>query len=335
MSRPQTRPGNVNKHPGNIVREANQIQRQSKEEVAAEKNRKELEKADRAAAEEKSRTMIVAAEDAMAIQQKTQVKGPPKLVRPCMVVSKKSTNLAKAVEQPAATGEFQSFHTNLKQVISSDLTGHIPDWAEKVASHAQLKPSAPPSVRVSGKTARPAESDVDLDEEPEEYSEPAPKAQRGKNIVHLKEKPKVTSRGKKRSLPVPDEIELSAEGLEDPDAAEELEILEDPEADEEPENLEDLDDGADSDFKMLEDEEDDGSDSAMVVNKASMARCTSSMSVDVSEQKPATKQAKGRTTRIKAEAKTEPEPEAVASENIRVKLKKCKARNVHLPSGVL
>ncbi|KAG2739995.1 hypothetical protein P692DRAFT_20754477 [Suillus brevipes Sb2] len=59
------------------------------------------------------------------------------------------------------------------------------------------------------------------------------------------------------------------------------------------------------------------------------------MSVDVSEQKPATKQAKGRTTRIKAEAKTEPEPEAVASENIRAKLKKCKARNAHLPSGVL
>ncbi|KAG2037357.1 hypothetical protein BDR03DRAFT_1010822 [Suillus americanus] len=86
---------------------------------------------------------------------------------------------------------------------------------------------------------------------------------------------------------------------------------------------------------MLEDEEDDRSDSVMVVNKASMARCTSSMLIDVSEQKPATKQAKGRTTRIKAEAKTEPEPEAVASENIRVKLKKCKARNAHLPSGVL
>lgn len=59
------------------------------------------------------------------------------------------------------------------------------------------------------------------------------------------------------------------------------------------------------------------------------------MLVDVSEQKPTTKQAKGRTTSIKAEVKTEPEPEAVASENIRVKLKKGKARNVHLPSGLL
>jgi hypothetical protein len=82
----------------------------------------------------------------------------------------------------------------------------------------------------------------------------------------------------KRQEALTDETELSTEGLEDPDTAEELEILEDPEADEEPENLKDLDDGKDSDFKMLEDEEDDGSDSAMVVNKASMARRTSSVS---------------------------------------------------------
>lgn len=57
------------------------------------------------------------------------------------------------------------------------------------------------------------------------------------------------------------------------------------------------------------------------------------MSVDISEKKPATKQAKGLTTRIKTEVKTE--PEAVVSANIRAKLKKGKARNVHLPSGVL
>ncbi|KAG1867519.1 hypothetical protein C8R48DRAFT_772013 [Suillus tomentosus] len=332
MSHPQTCPGNVNKHPGNIVWEANRVQCRSKEEVAAEKNRKEFEKANHAAAVEKSRTMIAAAEDAMAIQQKTQVKGPPKLVRPRMVVNKKSADMTKAVEQPAVTGEFQLFHTNLKQVISSDLAGPIPDWAEKVASQTQLKPSTPPSVR---RTARPTESAVDLDDKPEEYSEPAPKAQRGKNIVHLNEKPKFTSRGIKCSLPVPDEIELSAEELkdldtaeeieimQDPDTAEELEILEDPEADEELENLDDLD--AAEDFKMLEDGEaeyeDDKSNSAMV------------MSVDVSEQKPATKQAKGRTTKIKAEVKTE--PEAVVSENIRAKLKKGKARNAHLPSGVL
>ncbi|KAG1835566.1 hypothetical protein EV424DRAFT_1551621 [Suillus variegatus] len=222
--------------------------------------------------------------------------------------------------------------TNLKQVISSDLAGPIPNWAEKVVSQTQLKPSAPPSMQ---RTAQPTKSAVDLDDKPEEYSEPAPKAQRGKNIVHLNEKPKFTSRGKKHSLPVPDEIELSAEELKDLGAAEELEILEDPEAGEEPENLKDLD--AAKDFKMLEDgeaeHEDNESNSAMVVDKASMAQCTSSMSVDVSEQKPATKQAKCHTTKIKAEVKTE--PEAVVSENIHAKLKKGKARNAHLLSGVL
>lgn len=109
MSCPQMCPENVNKHPGNIIQEANQVQHRSNKEVAAEKNQKELEKANCVAAVEKSHTMIAATEDAMAIQQKTQVKGPPKLVRPYMVINKKSANLIKAVEQPTVTSEFQSF----------------------------------------------------------------------------------------------------------------------------------------------------------------------------------------------------------------------------------
>lgn len=111
--------------------------------------------------------------------------------------------------------------------------------------------------------------------------------------MHLNEKPKVTSRGKKCSLPVPDEIELSTEELEDPDTAEEIEITQDPdaaeelenledlEADEELENFKDLDDANHSDYKMEDGEaehEDNESDSTMVVNKASMARHTSSVS---------------------------------------------------------
>ncbi|KAG1802551.1 uncharacterized protein BJ212DRAFT_1304776 [Suillus subaureus] len=250
--------------------------------------------------------MIAAAKDAMAIQQKTQVKGPPKLIRPHMPLKQPQLEM-------------------MRLVISSDLAGPIPDWAEKAASQAQLKPT------------QPTKSNVDPDEKPEEYSGPAPKAQREKNIVHLNEKPKVTLRGKKHSLPVPDEIELSTEELKDPDTAEELKILEDPEADEKPENLKDLNAANDSNYKMLEDgeaeHEDDKSDSMMVVNKASMAQHTSSMSVDILEKKPTTKQAKGLTTRIKTEVKTE--PEAVVSANIHAKLKKGKARNAHLPSGVL
>lgn len=80
MSRPQTRPANANKHPGRLV--ANRVQRRSKEEVAAEKNRKQAEKDARTAAINKSRTIITEAEDTMAIQQSIQVTGPPRLVRP-------------------------------------------------------------------------------------------------------------------------------------------------------------------------------------------------------------------------------------------------------------
>ncbi|KAG2029012.1 hypothetical protein BDR03DRAFT_988040 [Suillus americanus] len=347
-----TRPSNVNKHPGNIVQEANRVQRQSKEEVAAEKN----------------------SEDAMAIQQKTQVKGPPKLIWPCMVASKKSTNVANADAQPAViavqstaapeddgqagqpvkkkraalklnfqdsvnanrkvsnggvtiiTGDSDTHvgsttigdgkiktSTNPKQVISSDLKGPIPNWVDKVTSQTQLKPSAPPSARASVRTGQIAESDMDLDDEPEEYSEPAPKSYRGKNIMHVNETLKSTLRGKKRSLL---NAESSADELEVLNATEELEILEDPEAAEE--------------FEMVEDresaEEGDESDTAMM------------MLVDVSEQKTATKQGKGN-TKVKSEAKTEVKAEVktevVASENIGAKIKKGKARNENLPSGVL
>ncbi|KAG0701248.1 hypothetical protein DFH29DRAFT_1000436 [Suillus ampliporus] len=288
MSHPQTRPSNVNKHPGNIVREANRVQWRSKEEVAAEKNRKQAEKNACAAAVDKSRTMVAAAEDAMAIQQKTQVKGPPKLIRPRMVTSKKSTNVANADAQPAVivqstaapeddgqagqpvkkkraalklnfrdsvnanrkvsnggvtiiTGDSDTcvgsttieltlyyfdyicahqISTNPKQVISSNLKGPIPNWVDKIASQTQLKPSAPPSARTSVRTGQIAESDVDLDDEPEEYKS-------------------------------------SADELEVLNAAEELEILEDLEAAEE--------------FEMVEDresaEEGDESDTAMMVDR--------------------------------------------------------------------
>ncbi|KAG0701602.1 hypothetical protein DFH29DRAFT_1000134 [Suillus ampliporus] len=406
MSCPQMRPSNVNKHPGNIVQEANRVQRRSKEEVAAEKNCKQAEKNARAAAVDKSRTMIAAAEDAMAIQQKTQVKGPPKLIRPRMVTSKKSTNVANADAQPAViaiqstaapeddgqagqpvkkkhaalklnfrdsvnanrkvsnggvtiiTGDSDTrvgkltlyyfdyicahqISTNPKQVISSDLEGPIPNWVDKVASQTQLKPSAPPSAQTSVRTGRIAESDVDLDDEPEEYSEPAPKSYRGKNIVHVNETLKSTARGKKRLL---SNAESSADELEVLNATEELEILEDLEAAEEFEMVEDresAEEGDESDRAMMVDH-----DQPTINTQASVAQRTSSMLVDVSEQKTTTKQGKGNTkvkakakTEVKAEAKTkvkaEVKTEVVASENIRAKIKKGKARNQDLPSGVL
>ncbi|KAG1809838.1 uncharacterized protein HD556DRAFT_1452289 [Suillus plorans] len=85
MSRPQTHPTNANKHPGQIVQDANKVQRQSKEE---------------------SCTAIAAVEDAMAIQQNAQAMGPPRLVRPqpkprMVVGGKNSINL----ENKAVTAE--------------------------------------------------------------------------------------------------------------------------------------------------------------------------------------------------------------------------------------
>ncbi|KAG1889821.1 uncharacterized protein F5891DRAFT_1198274 [Suillus fuscotomentosus] len=81
MSRPATRPGNANKHPGDIVRNANRQQR-PKEEIAAEKKRKLDEKVAKSSAAEQARIKTARQEDAMAIEQQVQLAGPPKLIRP-------------------------------------------------------------------------------------------------------------------------------------------------------------------------------------------------------------------------------------------------------------
>jgi hypothetical protein len=109
MSRPQTRPSNVNKHPGQIVRDANKAQRRTKEQVAAEKLQKQVQKDVRAEAEKKTRTAIAVIEDAMAVQQNSQMMGPPKLVRPrpkarAVASSKSKTNQENSV----VTSEFSS-----------------------------------------------------------------------------------------------------------------------------------------------------------------------------------------------------------------------------------
>lgn len=102
MSRPQTRPSNVNKHPGQIVRDANKAQRRTKEQVTAEKLQKQVQKSVRAEAEKKTRTAIAVVEDAMAVQQNAQMMGPPKLVRPrpkprAVASSKSKTNQENSV----------------------------------------------------------------------------------------------------------------------------------------------------------------------------------------------------------------------------------------------
>ncbi|KAG1889157.1 hypothetical protein F4604DRAFT_1673857 [Suillus subluteus] len=362
MSCPQTRPSNVNKHPGQIVRDANKAQRRTKEQVTAEKLQKQVQKSVRAEAEKKTRTAIAVVEDAMAIQQNAQMMGPPKLVRPrpkphAVASSKSKTNqensvvtMAQSLAEPAtedgqtdqpvrrkhqglkmnfrdgvaanrkvsnsgvtiATSHSDThvgsmvddgkirFSTNQKLAGVQDLEGLIPDWAEKVASEAQLKPSAPPSTHTS-KTPQIVEFDADLDDD--EYYEPLA-TQGGKDLVHLVEKPRNTSKGLKRPLPAPKEAEYAEQ--------EEFELLDDSEA------AGDAEEQYDDDIEMVDD--DGCADQKSLKAEAIVTRRTSLMSVDISDSKIAGKLVK---------------TEDTISDNPRTKIKKGKAKNSDLPSGAL
>ncbi|KAG2112215.1 uncharacterized protein F5147DRAFT_771279 [Suillus discolor] len=211
--------------------------------------------------------------------------------------------------------------SNLRHAISSNLEGPIPNWADKVATQTQLKPCVPPSIQASARIAQHqlADSNLDLDDEPEEYSELTPTMQRGKNIVHVKEKPKLTLRGKKHSF---QNVEHSAEELnvaKEFNAAEEFKMQQNPDAAEDPNTAE----GFEEDEETAKDE-----------GHASVAQHTSSMSVDVSNQKTTRQHTKGEgksNTKVEAQVKTEVEAPA----NIHLKIRKGKAKNSNLPSGFL
>ncbi|OAX30623.1 hypothetical protein K503DRAFT_665217, partial [Rhizopogon vinicolor AM-OR11-026] len=81
MAGPATRPSNANKHPGQVVLDANRVRR-SRDEVAAEKSRKQVEKTSKTVAMKKAHVQIAAKEDAMAVEQRAQLAGPGPLVRP-------------------------------------------------------------------------------------------------------------------------------------------------------------------------------------------------------------------------------------------------------------
>ncbi|KAG1876886.1 hypothetical protein C8R48DRAFT_668915 [Suillus tomentosus] len=185
MSRPQTRPGNVNKHPGNIVREANQVQSGDNEISQPVKKQ----------------------HAALKLSFRDSVNANRKVSNGGVTVCTSDSDTHVGSTTKIGDGKIKTF-TNLKQVISSDLAGPIPDWVEKVASQTQLKLSAPPSMQ---RTARPTKSTVNLDDKPEEYSEPAPKVQSGKIL----EDP---------------EADEELENLEDLDAAKNFKMLEDGEA---------------------------------------------------------------------------------------------------------
>lgn len=81
MLRPATHPSNANKHPGDIVCNANR-QQHPKEEIAAEKKRKHDEKVAKSSAAEQARIKTARQKDVMAIEQQVELAGPPKLIRP-------------------------------------------------------------------------------------------------------------------------------------------------------------------------------------------------------------------------------------------------------------
>ncbi|KAG2029185.1 hypothetical protein BDR03DRAFT_1018773 [Suillus americanus] len=185
------------------------------------------------------------------------------------------------------------FSTNQKLAGVQELEGLIPDWAEKVASEAQLKPSAPPSTRTS-KTPQIVEFDADLDDD--EYYE-LQATQGGKDLVHLVEKPRNTSKGLKCPLPA----------LKEPKYAEQdnFELLNDSEA------AGDAEEQYDGDMEMVDD---DG-----CADQKSL-KAEAIMSVDISDSKIAGKLVK---------------TEDTVSDNPRTKIKKGKAKNLDLPSGAL
>ncbi|KAG2030120.1 hypothetical protein BDR03DRAFT_987293 [Suillus americanus] len=302
MSCPNTRPGNASKHPGNMVQEASRVQHRSKEEVTSEKAQKQAQKDAHAAAVNKSCTTIAAAEDAMT----NHVDANRKVSNGGVTISTSDsdTHVGSAI----GDGKIKMFHVR----------------------HQVPEPLAGSS-----------------NYEPEEYSEPTSTIQRGKNIVHVKEKPKLTSRGKKRSFK---NTEYSAEEfdaaeefemLQDPDAAEDQEILKDPDA---AEGFEDTTEGFEDTAEGFEDAAEDEDHMVLMTDdsqrttdaKASVAQRMSSMSVNVSNQKTTRKHTKGKgNTKVKTQVKMEVKAKTEAPENMRSKIRKGKAKNSNLPSGVV
>ncbi|KAG2030851.1 hypothetical protein BDR03DRAFT_834202, partial [Suillus americanus] len=68
MPRPAMRPGNANKHPGQIVLEASHVAR-PKDVIAAERKNASAEKSTKAVALEDAQKKVAAMEDAMAVEQ--------------------------------------------------------------------------------------------------------------------------------------------------------------------------------------------------------------------------------------------------------------------------
>ncbi|KAG2125991.1 hypothetical protein DEU56DRAFT_916271 [Suillus clintonianus] len=336
MPRPTTRPGNANKHPGQVVLDANRVSR-PKDVIAAEKNKK-----------------VAAEEDAMAVEQMVQRTGPERLVRPkpkprpvtkkqvstledaTQIVNPETSVGAKSASQNADIQKkkhpglkltfkdgvnasrkvsnsglsalkitlyyFDVFHSLKRRASESSIPserGGVAKWAKSVASKSQLKPSTPPSTR--GVVANDNTEWLENDNAPEEFDDSVTRNRRAQSIVHMVETVNNAPRGKKRAL--------SAVSVEDLGPEEQCEMQEDNDADEDDE-YQDVDDDV-----VMMDQEDD-----LEVYETTTSRLTTSMSVGVVETDNQSSKY------IKTETGRTP---------LVLNLKKEKPKNAHLPSGAL
>ncbi|KAG2339205.1 hypothetical protein BDR05DRAFT_1003614 [Suillus weaverae] len=257
MPRPATRPGNANKHPGQVVLD-----------VSAEKLAK-------ATALDDAQKQVAAKEDAMAVEQMAQRAGPGRLVRP----KPKPRPVTKAVTAPAANPNETPVEANLasrstdiqkkkypglkltfkdgvnasRKVSNTGVTSlgetrvgsavddgkfrkslasepSIPSegvgvgkWARSVASKSQVKPSAPPSAHASIIANNDAEGFED-DDPPEDHDDRVTMSRGGPGVVLIFQTADDAPRGQKRGL--------STVLLEDLELEEQREMEEDQDADE-------------------------------------------------------------------------------------------------------
>ncbi|KAG2118677.1 uncharacterized protein F5147DRAFT_647830 [Suillus discolor] len=259
MPQPAMRPGNVNKHPGQIVLEASRVAR-PKDVIAAEKRKASAEKLAKATALENAQKKVAATEDAMAVEQMAQRAGPGHLVRPkpkprpvtkaaptanpnkmsveAKTVSQSTDALKKKYPGLKLTfkdGSNSGKNRRLLESESSILTEEVEvgKWARSVASKSQQKPSAPPSARASVIASRDA--DVSEDENlPEDHDESVTVSRGGQGVMHIIETVDDATMGRKCTL--------STTSLDDLEPEERRKMEEDQDADKHiPDEDEDVD----------------------------------------------------------------------------------------------
>ncbi|KAG0695518.1 hypothetical protein DFH29DRAFT_879977 [Suillus ampliporus] len=235
MTRPATCPGNTNKHPRQIVLNADRM-RCPKEVIAAKKNKKAAKKSVKAAALDSTQKQVAAKEDVMAIEQTAQHAGPGRLIRPKpkpRPVTKKPASTLEATKNPETSieanlasenvgiqkkkstiddGKFcKTSITTSESLAPLEGVGAVGNWAKSVASKPQLKPSAQPST--CGKWLG--------DDAPEEFGDSAVTRHQGAQTIND------APRGKKCTLSTVSADDLGLEELrelqEDKDANEDLE----------------------------------------------------------------------------------------------------------------